>query len=617
MYIERVQIEEGFLDGLDITFSPGLNVIIGARGTGKSSLLELIRFCLSAQNYSEVTKKRSYDHAVSVLGSGQIMLTLRDDDQQIIVTRTAEHAQPEASARYIKPLIFSQSEVETVGLQASGRLRIIDGFTKENEKLKSSEEKAIAIIRSLMKDIAGLNERIEELGIQLAQIRDIREKLKELEPKEKKVSGLSADAKNKSNELEKLSKKLSKLTVETDTISRFREEVGEVERLVEKALSKLPNYYSSFDEDDEKSGEGTLKSILMKIRPIDRKLQETSAQFEQINLEIEGLLEKSGEERQNLNRKARVLRQSIDELQKGAGTIVREGQKLRQRLAQIEALRPIIKREKKELAEYISKRDEQLNRLEEYRVRRFEQRSDVEKKLNAILGPQIKIEVFQSGDVDNYSATLTDALRGSGLQYKTLVPKISKNISPRELLEFVDSFDIDGLSDIAGIHPERASKIIAALNEADLGEITTVEIEDEVSFFLLDGGDYKDFIDLSTGQRCTVILPLILEHAEKVIVIDQPEDHIDNAFITETLIKAILRGADKGQMILTTHNANIPVLGDADFVIQLASDGNRGYEAVSGSLENLNVVEAISTVMEGGAEAFQRRAEFYKLLELT
>ena len=53
-------------------------------------------------------------------------------------------------------------------------------------------------------------------------------------------------------------------------------------------------------------------------------------------------------------------------------------------------------------------------------------------------------------------------------------------------------------------------------------------------------------------------------------------------FITSTLIKALLRRADKGQMILTTHNANIPVLGDADLVIQLGSDGTRGFEEVSG-----------------------------------
>ena len=59
MYIERVQIEEGFLDGLDVSFTRGLNVIIGERGTGKTSLIELVRFCLDVQGYTRESTKRS------------------------------------------------------------------------------------------------------------------------------------------------------------------------------------------------------------------------------------------------------------------------------------------------------------------------------------------------------------------------------------------------------------------------------------------------------------------------------------------------------------------------------------------------------------------------------
>lgn len=611
MFIERVQIEEGFLDGLDITFSPGLNVIIGARGTGKSSLIELIRFCLAAKNYSEETKRRSYDHAISVLGSGQITVTLKDDDHHIMVSRTVEDSKPDVSARYIKPLIFSQSEVETVGLQASGRLKIVDGFTKEKEKLKPLEDQAIAIIRSLTTDIVSLRNEIDELEEKLSQVPSIQEKLKELGPKEKEVSEISADTQKKSKELETLSKKLATLTVETDKLSRFQEDIGVVESLVEKAISKI----SVNEPSDPEITETALENIVKKLKPITRNLRQAYEGFDEIGVDIEKLLEKSESERQVLDKRARSLRQSIEELQKGAGAIIREGQKLRERLAQLDALKAVIKKENRSLKELVLKRNEKLDLLEEYRVRKFEERSKFEKRLNKVLGPQIKIDVFQSGHVDNYIASLTDALKGSGLQYKTLVPKIAENISPRELLEYVEDFNVDGLSDIAGINSERATKIIASLNEADLGEIATVEIEDSVSFSLLDGGDYKDFIDLSTGQRCTVILPLILEHTEKIIVIDQPEDHIDNAFITSTLIKAILRRADKGQMILTTHNANIPVLGDADLVVHMASDGTRGFEEVSGSLEDAHVVEAISTVMEGGADAFRRRAEFYKTLD--
>jgi hypothetical protein len=65
------------------------------------------------------------------------------------------------------------------------------------------------------------------------------------------------------------------------------------------------------------------------------------------------------------------------------------------------------------------------------------------------------------------------------------------------------------------------------------------------------------------------------------------------------------------QIIFSTHNANIPVLGSADYVVQMGSDGHRGFPMVHDSLEAPAVVNAISTVMEGGADAFKRRAAFY------
>ncbi|EKK8916677.1 hypothetical protein PPS93_004387, partial [Salmonella enterica] len=160
------------------------------------------------------------------------------------------------------------------------------------------------------------------------------------------------------------------------------------------------------------------------------------------------------------------------------------------------------------------------------------------------------------------------------------------------------------------ISKERAFRIINALKNS-IDKISTVLLEDEVKLELLDGSEYKELSDLSTGQRCTVILPIILEHTNNTLIIDQPEDHIDNAFIVDTLISSITRRAGKGQILITTHNANLPVLGDAMEVIHLNSDGTRGYVVANGDLQDPSIVDAISNVMEGGRDAFNRRAKFY------
>ena len=84
MHIERIQVEEGFLDGLDLELVPGLNVIIGARGTGKTSLIELIRFCLGVAPFTETAQMRASSTAKSVLGSGQLVVTHEFDYLPIV-----------------------------------------------------------------------------------------------------------------------------------------------------------------------------------------------------------------------------------------------------------------------------------------------------------------------------------------------------------------------------------------------------------------------------------------------------------------------------------------------------------------------------------------------------
>jgi hypothetical protein len=242
-------------------------------------------------------------------------------------------------------------------------------------------------------------------------------------------------------------------------------------------------------------------------------------------------------------------------------------------------------------------------------------RASVAKDLNRDLGPRIRIEIERAGQFGTFAAAIADVLRGSGLKYSDLSLTLAQGVSPRELLESAETNNYEAISAATGITKDRTARVLAQLREADVGLLATSLVEDEVSLQLLDGQDYKDISDLSTGQRCTVVLPIVLRHTNRMLIVDQPEDHIDNAFIVDTLIKALLARSSESQIIFSTHNANIPVLGNADRVAQLGSDGRRGFVKVAAPLDNLNIVSAITTVMEGGADAFRRRAIFYKRLE--
>lgn len=602
MYIERVQVEEGFLDGLDVSFTSGLNVIIGARGTGKTSIIELIRFCLNADSSSE-QNRRSREHALSILGSGQVTVTLNDNDQIIVVTRTANDSISRSTGDFEIPLVFSQTEIETIGLESAGRIRLIDTFLSEDINNSAQEEKVVSEVHSITVAIESVQRDIDDLEKQLSTLPLINEELQKLEVEETSVSDTSIELKNKTVLLQSLSEDISRFAV--------MEEQG---KIIQNDLAIWYNLIRKADEYQVNTNNLPPEALTL-LYP---KIEEATKQISQALQNVLSVWQFFNAQSADLNSKridaeseARTLRQDVEAIQTGAGNLMRRIQELRQTQAKMLSLNAYYNAKKTNLADLYVKRDEALDRLDEMRSERFKQRSSVVRRLNLALEPIIKIDLIRNGQQSSFFSILTEMLRGAGLRYGDVAKTLSEHISPRALLEAIDTFNVDLISDIAQISKDRATRVLAQFRNSFLGGLGTMYLDDDVSFQLLDGTDYKDLSALSTGQRCTVILPLVLAHRDKILIVDQPEDHIDNAFITNTLIKSILDRASEGQIIFSTHNPNIPVLGNADNVLHLGSDGKHGYVEALGPLNDPKIVKAISTVMEGGEQAFSSRADFY------
>ena len=90
-----------------------------------------------------------------------------------------------------------------------------------------------------------------------------------------------------------------------------------------------------------------------------------------------------------------------------------------------------------------------------------------------------------------------------------------------------------------GFDEDRARKIVDALKSSGTYyTIETVDLDDRPCIESLDGGTFKESTQLSTGQRCTTILPILLTQSERPLLIDQPEDNLDNAFVYDTIVTA-------------------------------------------------------------------------------
>ena len=115
---------------------------------------------------------------------------------------------------------------------------------------------------------------------------------------------------------------------------------------------------------------------------------------------------------------------------------------------------------------------------------------------------------------------------------------------------------------------------------------------------------------LSTGQKCTTILPILLIDSDSPLMIDQPEDNLDNRFVFETIVDSIRKVKAGRQLIFVTHNPNIPVLGEAERVFVMESDGLAGRLRSEGDVDACQ--HDIVTLLEGGVDAFKRRRDRYR-----
>lgn len=124
------------------------------------------------------------------------------------------------------------------------------------------------------------------------------------------------------------------------------------------------------------------------------------------------------------------------------------------------------------------------------------------------------------------------------------------------------------------------------------------------------GGDSKDFQPIaqaSAGQRAAAMLSFLLSYGQEPIILDQPEDDLDNHLIYNLIVRQIREQKLRRQLIIVTHNPNIVVNGDAELIFALEFGAGQCYIKDHGSLQESSMRDEICRIMEGGRDAFERR----------
>ena len=223
-------------------------------------------------------------------------------------------------------------------------------------------------------------------------------------------------------------------------------------------------------------------------------------------------------------------------------------------------------------------------------------------------GDRIRVRRVDCGHSERLEAFLHSFRQKGITQWWNGVPK-GRRPSPAQLYEHLEKGSLDAL-DVSPTVAERFGDVFTA---AKRNELRALRSPDHYILELRVGdGDYRAADKLSGGKRVSLLLSLLLEaHDERPLVIDQPEDELDNRFLWETVLPALRRLKGRRQVIIATHSADIVVNGDADLVVQLEAEAQHGRVALAGAIEDPAVRKAIIETVDGGERAFELRKAKY------
>lgn len=613
-----LDVTGGFLAGAQLEFADGLNCLIGGRGAGKTTALEFLRFGLGLMPDPKVNpqRHRTIDALVKAnLGNGRLKIELRTKtDMRYTAGRSAhESVQVLNEVGTAVPIsldrdqifgadVFSQNEIEEIASSPSAQLELLDRF-QENETIaidRELEQLHRQLDQSTV-DLRHVDEEVDDARVRASELPVLQERLKGLA----EIAGPDADRINAAHLAKSLRAREAKLP-ELITTS--------LQKLVRDIRASQAAFQAGVDAQlDSQIRLGQNRELFELI------YQDLQAFGGQLATAVESIESEAQLVEERTRTQAGVLAEQHASQEAEYRTVIaasqEQGERTTERLglqtalvnAQSAANEQLAKEQQRQAL--VKVRAELLKRTSELRDQRFALRKQVAERLSNRF-PSIRVTVAQAADLYDYQELVTDALKGSGVKQGVAAERLCQVFLPTELAEVVAASDLDTLMRRSGFDEDRSKKILNTLRTG--GSHYTIEIvalNDRPCIELLDGDTFKESTHLSTGQRCTTILPILLTQSERPLLIDQPEDNLDNAFVYETIVRALQTIKGSRQVIFVTHNPNIPVLGEAERIFVFSSDGQHSSLKQVGTVDDCR--EQIERILEGGREAFLLRKARY------
>lgn len=640
-----------FLGPLELSFNPQYNALIGGRGTGKSTILEYLRWALcdqppaasdeDAPDYQarrlrliEGTLKpfgATVDVAFTVNGvPHQVRRSSKDGSVQIKVANDELRPCTENEIRTLLPIqAYSQKQLSNVSVRLDELARFITApirselgklerhMEDQEEKLRNSfstrqRQKTIQNnVARLTLEIRSYQEQANQTRASLGGLSEEDRSLLELGPHFDRAEQAMETRKTR------LVSTKGRITALVEDISAVgsSETVDLPEGFPQRAL------VDALVEDYE-----TLTvEINTALSAITTRIDQALANGEGSKwLEWEEKLSSYREAYNAALKRSSAHKDRMDQL-KGleakVGTLQRELSSLRDELKSYD-----------KAAETYQAEQEQLNDFRQQRDALIQEQCDA---LTERSGGAIRAVVHRFSNGDRFLSALKEKLSGSNIRankIEQIVHSMVEAEDPQrawvgtiEDLEKLANFDPDEESsdhlpetpflESAGATKADCEKLARKLDPGDWLSLSLTQIESEPHFeYRSREGEYIAFSNASSGQQATALLRTLLNQAGPPLLIDQPEEDLDNPVMQE-IVEQVWSAKKRRQIIFVSHNANLVVNGDAELVAwceyRKAGDQSGGKIAGEGAIDIPEVREAIKRIMEGGAAAFNLRREKY------
>lgn len=640
--IESIVVDDAKYLGRGQSFScqlnPWLNTIIGGRGTGKSTSLEFLRIALKRKGeipknlekefvkYSQTSSSRQDEGLLT--DSTNITVCFRKDGGRFQITwsnaenkyaireETAPGTWSDSEgdiAQRFPVRIYSQKQIFELAKHPQALLQVVDDAPAVNHRdWQIGWDELFSKYLSIRAQEREVQAGLQEESVIKGQLEDVKRKLEVFE-KAGHANVLKAYQlrQNQAKAIDSWEK----------TWEGFAEQIRDI------AGSMLPPELDSQHFDAANTDDKELIDAAAGIRATFEKLQSEMNSIAQRIDDAKGawLQARPGLE---ISKKITTANQAYNELlgqltAAGAGDPSAYGVLVKQRQDLEEKLKGFNKK-RDALAHHQKSAEECFGKLHEHRAEITNLRGKfLENTLVGNLYVQITVIPFGSkatveeefrnlidrgnggfdrdiGVVDGDEGLLATLTQNST---KTMEEKIATLKSSLLAIYANDTAAVAAAKDrrfvshIQGLTPEQIDRILCWFPDDSL----------DVRYSLKDGESFKPVEQGSPGQKTAALLAFILSYGNEPLVLDQPEDDLDNHLIYDLIVTQLREIKQKRQVLVVTHNANIVVNGDAENVIALDVRSGQTRIVTQGGLQEPSIRDEICRVMEGGKEAFDQR----------